>query len=83
MTVNRIILSIMCFAFLLAYHVSISDVSQFVQKKPEYVDKWFVEVSQKIGYSCLRKPCVRAGGNRQSGQRKPQINYSRKLLSSA
>lgn len=48
MTVNRIILSIMCFAFLLAYHVSMSDVSQFVQKKPEYVDKWFVEVSQKM-----------------------------------
>lgn len=38
-------------------------------------------VSAQIGYSCSRKPCVRTGGNCLSGQRKPQIIYSRKLLS--
>ena len=47
-----------------------------------WAEGYYVSTVGLNGYSCPRKPCVRTGGNRLSGQRKPQINYSRKLLSS-
>ena len=48
MGVGKITVCIMCFAFLLVSHVSISNASQFVEKKPVYEDEWLVEVRQKV-----------------------------------
>ena len=48
MSVRKHIVCMMCFAFLLVSHVSISHASQFVEKKPVYEDEWLVEVHQKV-----------------------------------
>ena len=48
MGVGKITVWIMCFAFLLVSHASISNASQFVEKKPVYEDEWLVEVHQKV-----------------------------------
>jgi len=48
MSVRKHIVCMMCFAFLLVSHVSISHASQFVEKKPVYEDEWLVEVRQKV-----------------------------------
>ena len=48
MGVGKITVCIMCFAFLLVSHVSISHASQFVEKKPVYEDEWLVEIRQKV-----------------------------------
>ena len=48
MGVGKFIMWVMCFAFLLVSHVSISHASQFVEKKPVYEDEWLVEVRQKV-----------------------------------
>lgn len=53
---HRVILSIMCLAFLLVSQGSTGYASQFVHKDPEYIENWFLEVHQKELLGIKYKP---------------------------